>query len=83
MIGCSGQSYCFIVKGGNKMLEQKIKLVQAMNQTRPKSIVYELYQKYCESYEKMRKPNEKDKRDYVDLYFKYMDYMNKLSGSQK
>jgi hypothetical protein len=65
------------------MLEAKVNLIHAMNECKPKSIVYELYEKYDNSYQRMKHPNDKDKSDYIDLYFRYLDYMNKLSGSQK
>lgn len=57
------------------MLEAKIALKKAMEQKKPKSLVYELFAKYEDCYAKLHNPSAEHQNDYITLYFQYLGYM--------
>lgn len=59
------------------MLEAKIAVKKAMEQKKPRSLVYELFQKYEDAYTNLKNPSAKHQNDYIHLYFEYLGYMER------
>jgi hypothetical protein len=57
------------------MLEQKIRLKNAMHDKQPVHRVIQFWNEYCEAYERLHKPSEKHIRDYCDLMDTYTRYI--------
>jgi len=59
------------------MLEQKIKLKEAMNEKKPKKIIKELMREYAVAYSKIENPLKNEIFSYKDLFLNYLEYMNR------
>lgn len=59
------------------MLEQKIRLKNAMNDGDSIHRVIQFWNEYCEAYDRLHKPSEKHIQDYCDLMDKYTRYVEK------
>jgi hypothetical protein len=62
------------------MLEQKIRLKNAIERKEPVHRVIEFWKEYCEAYERLHKPSEKHIRDYctlMDVYTRYIQERRK------
>jgi hypothetical protein len=62
------------------MLEQKIRLKNAIERKEPVHRVVQFWNEYCEAYERLHKPSEKHIRDYctlMDVYTRYIQERKK------
>ena len=57
------------------MLEQKIRLKQAIESKQPIHRVIQFWNEYCEAYDKLHKPSEHHIKDYCELIDKYTRYV--------
>lgn len=62
------------------MLEEKLNLLIAMAQEKPKKVIKEKFTKYVIKYSQIKNPMKNDITDYKNTFIKYLDYMQEKKG---
>jgi hypothetical protein len=58
-------------------LEIKSQLYEAFKQNKAKSIIYELFSKYEDEWEKIKRPTPQEQDEFIELHREYIRYMKR------